>query len=196
MENLAKYLKKRMWEKGHLNPYGYVVMAETAIPIDAMEYIDVKEIGLNDEEKEAVCSFDKMRKLHKRIEGQTNDALRTAGLKIVSKGLKKLLPEVNVEGLTDQPDWKKVRVFTNEPRHLLRSTPPSTADIITAQRLGILAVDNALAGYTDCMVSQWLTEYVLVPLELVVLGRKRIPQTGIFWKQILAKTGQPSKLDE
>ncbi len=125
MENLAKYLKKRMWEKGHLNPYGYVVMAETAIPIDAMEYIDVKEIGLNDEEKEAVCSFDKMRKLHKRIEGQTNDALRTAGLKIVSKGLKKLLPEVNVEGLTDQPDWKKVRVFTNEPRHLLRSTPPS-----------------------------------------------------------------------
>jgi hypothetical protein len=61
-----------------------------------------------------------------------------------------------------------------------------------AQRLGILAVDNALAGYTDFMISQWLTEFVLVPLKLVVLGRKRIPQGGMFWKSVLAKTGQYS----
>ena len=41
------------------------------------------------------------------------------------------------------------------------------------------------------MISQWLTEYVLVPLKLVVLGRKRIPREGIFWRTVLAKTGQP-----
>jgi 6-phosphofructokinase len=72
--------------------------------------------------------------------------------------------------------------------------PPSCLDIIIGNRLGTLAVDNALAGYTDFMISQWLTEYVLVPLELVVLGRKRIPESGIFWKTVLAKTGQPAKL--
>jgi 6-phosphofructokinase len=194
METLARYMCQRMWEKGQAKPYGFVVMSETAIPTDALEYIDEPEIGLSEEEKQAVRAFAEMRGQHKRVQGQTEDALRTAGLKIVSRGLQKLLKEVDV-GLPDSADWSKVRVFTNEPRHLLRSTPPSTADIITAQRLGILAVDNALAGYTDCMVSQWLTEYVLVPLELVVLGRKRIPQTGIFWKQVLAKTGQPSNLD-
>jgi len=66
-----------------------------------------------------------------------------------------------------------------------------TSDIVMGQRLGTLAVDNAMAGYTDFMISQWLTEYVLIPLKLVVLGRKRIPQSGIFWKSVLAKTDQP-----
>lgn len=82
----------------------------------------------------------------------------------------------------------------NEPRHQLRAIPPSCSDIIIGQRLGTLAVDNAMAGYTDFMISQWLTEYVLVPLKLVVLGRKRIPEDGIFWKSVLAKTGQPADL--
>jgi hypothetical protein len=40
------------------------------------------------------------------------------------------------------------------------------------------------------MVSQWLTEFVLVPLPLVILGRKRVPTEGIFWKSVLASTGQ------
>jgi len=55
-------------------------------------------------------------------------------------------------------------------------------------------VHNALAGFTDFMISQWLTEYVLVPLKLVVLGRKRIPSSGIFWKSVLAKTRQPTDM--
>ena len=65
--------------------------------------------------------------------------------------------------------------------------------MVFGERLGILAVDNAMAGYTDFMVSQWLTEYVLVPLELVVLGRKRVPD-GIFLKTVLANTGQPERM--
>jgi 6-phosphofructokinase len=81
-------------------------------------------------------------------------------------------------------------VFTSEPRHLLRSSPPSANDIISGRRFGTLAVDNAMAGYGDFMISQWLTEYVLVPLSLVVLGRKRVPEPGIFWKSVLAKTEQ------
>jgi hypothetical protein len=57
----------------------------------------------------------------------------------------------------------------------------------------MLAVDCAMAGYTDFMISQWLTEYVAVPLSLAVLGRKRIPSSGIFWKSVRAKTRQPEK---
>ncbi len=90
--------------------------------------------------------------------------------------------------------WKDFRVITNEPRHLIRSIPPSVTDVIFGERLGALAVDNAMAGYTDFMVSQWLTEFVLVPLKLVVLGRKRVPIDGIFWKSVLSKTGQASSM--
>jgi len=195
MKELAISMKKRicerfMQEAGGRIPYGFIVLAETAIPTDAIKYIDDSDIGLSGPEKEAVIQFNKMRENTERIEGQTDDALRTAGLKIVSRGLLKELPKISIDHDV-QPNWDKLRVFTNEPRHLLRSTPPRSSDIITAQRLGILAVDNAMAGYTDFMISQWLTEYVLVPLKLVILGRKRIPREGIFWKSVRAKTGQP-----
>jgi 6-phosphofructokinase len=130
-----------------------------------------------------------MRKSGKRIEGQTNDALRSAGLKIVSHGLQYMLGRDDAGQFKD--GWDLLRVVKNEPRHLLRAIKPSCLDIIVGQRLGTLAVDNAVAGYTDFMISQWLTEYVLVPLRLVVLGRKRIPELGMFWKSVLAATGQP-----
>ena len=129
----------------------------------------------------------------RRIQGQTPDALRTGGLKIVAhvlqNDIRRLCPST-AEG----EYWRSFRVFKNEPRHLIRAITPNAPDVIFGHRLGVLAVDNAMAGYTDFMISQWLTEYVLVPLELVVLGRKRVPRDGIFWKSVLASTGQPDMI--
>ena len=198
MTGLATYIKKRIHQRRDLGiPSTLIVMAETAVPTDAKDFINEKYIGLSDGEKDAIEEFDKLRKKGRRIQGQTNDFLRSAGLKIVKYGLHKLLPKPEI--MTPTPFlpssfWKKMRVFSNEPRHLLRAIPPSCSDIINGQRLGMLSVDNALAGYTDFMISQWLTEFVLVPLDLVVLGRKRIPKSGIFWKSVLNKTGQPPDL--
>jgi 6-phosphofructokinase 1 len=86
---------------------------------------------------------------------------------------------------------RAVAVFVNQPRHHIRAVPANAHDHIYCERLGALAVDNALAGYTDFMVSQWLTEYVLVPLHLVEVGQKSIPVNGMFWKQVISSTGQP-----
>ncbi|HEY3377957.1 MAG TPA: 6-phosphofructokinase [Armatimonadota bacterium] len=196
MTELACHVKKRMWGRRSNTPYGLVVMAETAIPVDALRVVKDYQIELTDKERKALNHYCQMRDQGQRFQGQTNDHLRSAGLKIVSQGLEKLIPQAccaRIAG-TPEPNWGRLRVFTNEPRHLLRAIAPSCNDIIIGQRLGILAVDNAMAGFTDFMISQWLTEYVLVPLPLVVLGRKRIPQTGIFWKSVLAKTGQPANL--
>ena len=192
MKRLAEHVKSNMSDREEYEfiRRGLIVMAETAIPNDAQDFTDDKDVGLTKHEKEAIEKFVALREQNKRKPGQTSDELRRAGLKIVSKGLKKLLDEAEDVSETEQ----KLRDVTNEPRHLLRALPPSCTDIIMGNRLGTLAVDNALAGYTDFMVSQWLTEYVLVPLELVVLGRKRIPETGIFWKSVIAKTGQPADL--
>jgi 6-phosphofructokinase 1 len=84
-----------------------------------------------------------------------------------------------------------VQVNLNQPRHHVRAVPANAHDQIYCERLGALAVDNALGGYTDFMISQWLTEFVLVPLHLVGLGRKSIPVNGMFWKQVVSTTGQP-----
>jgi len=203
MKRVADYLKTMMCRANQNIPFGLIVMSETAIPTDAMEYAGVPgeqpliDIGLSEEEKVEIRKFNAMRAKGERIQGQTNDALRTAGLKIVSRGLQKLLPDSKTAaGAHGEIDWTKLRILTNEPRHLLRAISPSCSDMIIGHRLGTLAVDNAMAGYTDFMISQWLTEYVLVPLKLVVLGRKRIPTSGIFWKSVLAKTGQPADLTD
>src|SRR5579864_7390937 len=76
-----------------------------------------------------------------------------------------------------------MEVFENQPRHYIRAVPANSHDQIYCERLGALAVDNALAGYTNFMVSQWLTEFVLVPLRLMT-GQKGIPVNGMFWKQV------------
>lgn len=86
---------------------------------------------------------------------------------------------------------RPVEVFVNQPRHHIRAVAANAHDQIYCERLGALAVDNALAGYTDFMISQWLTEFVLVPLTLVEAGKKSIPVNGMFWKQVVSTTGQP-----
>jgi 6-phosphofructokinase 1 len=191
-------------------PSGMVVMAETAIPVDvrwcltqdalpdaltAASRQDVEAVRsalkLDDRERDAILKFDELRTHGRRIQGQTDDVLRQAGLKLVMQGLEAILRS---RGTYMNVSFKELRMLRNEPRHLVRAIPPSTSDIIMGQRLGTLAVDNAMAGYTDFMISQWLTEYVLVPLKLVVLGRKRIPEQGIFWQSVLSRTGQEADL--
>jgi 6-phosphofructokinase 1 len=197
MKELAANIKWKISQRAERIPYSLVVLSETAVPTDAMQYIDDPDISLTDDEKKAIRHFEELRKDCKRIQGQTDDFLRNAGLKIVSRGLKKLLPDEKIKASPyARVDWDKLRIFTNEPRHLLRAIPPSMKDIILGRRLGTLAVDNSLAGYSDFMISQWLTEYVLVPLKIVVLGRKRIHRDGIFWKSVVSKTEQLSLLSD
>jgi len=85
----------------------------------------------------------------------------------------------------------EVPAIVVEPQYYVRAVPANAHDQIYCKRLGALAVDNALAGFTDFMISQWLTEYVLVPLKHVADRQKRVPPGGIFWKQVIASTGQP-----
>jgi 6-phosphofructokinase 1 len=191
MRKVADYIKGRLF--GQLrrgSPYGLVLMSETAIPTDVKELMDAdrrrdpknRVLRLEQEEEEEILRYIANKR---RVRGQTPDALRTGGLKIVSRIL-----QYEIKKMEPRNYWTEYRVFTNEPRHLLRSLEPSSSDIIFGHRLGCLAVDNAIAGFTDFMVSQWLTEFALVPLRLVSLGRKRVPGEGIFWRSVLDSTGQ------
>ncbi|MGA2991277.1 MAG: 6-phosphofructokinase [Candidatus Korobacteraceae bacterium] len=115
----------------------------------------VPTVELSREEVEALILFVEN---GRRVYGETPDALRTASLRLVSEVLKyRIQHEMGKDAAGKDTYWKTFRVFTNEPRHLVRSSPPSANDIIIGRRFGMLAVDNAMAGYTDFMISQWLT---------------------------------------
>ena len=85
---------------------------------------------------------------------------------------------------------RPVMTFINRPRHHIRAIAPNAADRTYCERLGALAVETALAGYTGCMVSWWLNEYVLIPLTLAK-GKRSLAMGGFFWKQVVLSTGQP-----
>lgn len=95
------------------------------------------------------------------------------------------------------PDGRH-EVFVSQPRHLIRAVSANSADQTHCKRLADMAVHSALAGFTDFMITQWLSEYVLVPLDTVLYPygdntpcKKAMP-TGIFWKTVQNSTGQPS----
>jgi 6-phosphofructokinase 1 len=183
MKKLALYIRRRLGGRLQLGvvgkrPFGLVVMGETTLPTDFEDYLDAPYVELAGEEREAIRKFVRD---GRRVFGPTPRALRTGVLKLLSRALEHHIHESG--GSVDAANyWQSFSVFTNSPRNLIRAVPPDVPDVIVAQRLGTLAVDDAMAGYSDFMVSQWLTEYVLVPLRLVVLGRKRVWTDGIFWK--------------
>ncbi len=117
------------------------------------------------------------------------------GTKVTKKGFVELF-ESQLKGKIKDAHGERLVTFVNQPRHHIRAVAANSFDQIYCERLGALAVDTALAGFTDCMVSQWLTEFVLVPLNLVMLGKKCIPINGMFWKQVVSSTGQPLSLAE
>ena len=178
MELLIEYVKNVVRDKN----YALVVLAEGACPEEYSEDDAKKELikqGLNPDDK-------------------TNPKVREYLAEWRLYFLKTKFDE-EFEGFKDG----RHRVFINEPRYLVRSVPPNSFDQRYCQRLADLAVHNALAGFTDFMISQWLTEYVLVPLRLIAEQKdstgkritKKIPPSGIFWKTVISSTRQPSFIE-
>jgi 6-phosphofructokinase 1 len=183
MEPLIKYIKQKVRDKR----YALIVAAEGAAP---KEYTDgfIYEIL----RREGYKNPKKLPKTHPRVN--------------------KLLAEGKLIYLREEFEKKFMKfirgrhvVFDSQPRHLIRAVPAGSVDQIYCQRLADLAVHNALAGFTDFMISQWLTEYVLIPLKLVCeeadpnnpdkrLTKKIVPD-GIFWATVISSTGQPSFID-
>ena len=121
---------------------------------------------------------------------------------MAAKGMKLMGEPVNADAFAQQvadrlkrnflfdSRGRAVTTFINRPRHHIRAIAPNAADRTYCERLGALAVESALAGYTGCMVSLWLNEYVLVPLTLAY-GKRSLATGGFFWKQVILSTGQP-----
>jgi 6-phosphofructokinase 1 len=145
------------------------------------------------------------------VRGKVAAMQRGSGIVVIAEGVSELMWQRKVKIAGEEPirdrfayqmqSWFKeklkdkrgheVGTFVNRPRHHIRAIPPNAFDQTYCDRLGALAVEAGLAGYTRCIVSYWLSEFVLVPLSLITQSQKRVTTTGMFWKQIVLNTGQP-----
>jgi 6-phosphofructokinase 1 len=79
-----------------------------------------------------------------------------------------------------------------DPSYIIRSVPASAPDAIFCYALARAAVHAAMAGNTGMMVSRWHGEYVHVPLQLAISGRKQVDPLGYVWMSVLESTSQPA----
>jgi 6-phosphofructokinase len=106
----------------------------------------------------------------------------------------------SIKNTLQQGGLERYQVFGNQPQHVIRSVVPNSHDQVYCRRLADMIVDSCLGGYTNFMISSWLTEYVLVPLAFAAKGTlskhgfKTFPTGGVFWRTVLRSTGQPSFL--
>jgi len=175
LEPLLEYVDRLVKRKGH----ALVVLAEGACPSGYSEKDmeeDLRSRGLDPSE---------------RTNPRVSDALRTWRLNVIHDRFREYFGKI----------WGDERqVFVEEPRYLIRAIPANSVDQIYCQRLADLAVHNALAGYTDFMISQWLDQYVLIGLSLVADEKgpdgqrltKKIQPGSVFWATVINSTDQPS----
>ncbi len=175
LDPLLEYVDRLVKRKGH----ALIVMAEGACPSGYTEH-DVEEELRN-------RGLDPADRTNPRV----SDALRTWRLNIIHDRFREYFGKI----------WgDEHQVFVEEPRYLIRAIPANSVDQIYCQRLADLAVHNALAGFSDFMISQWLDEYVLVSLKLVAEEKgpdgkrltKKINPGSVFWATVINSTDQPS----
>lgn len=83
-----------------------------------------------------------------------------------------------------------------DPSYMIRSVEATANDAIFCGFLGQTAVHAGMAGKTNMVVGTWNDEFVYVPIDLVVEGRRRLDLRGKLWASVLEATGQPALTDE
>lgn len=190
IEPLLQYIEKKLIKEDH----ALIVAAEGAAAVEYDEEFIHKKLAEEGFDRNDP-SYKSDPRVADRIRNGRFEFLATKLRERFEKGYKKNKPAT-------KPVFRQGRhlVFVSEPRHLIRAIPANSVDQTYCRRLADLVVHSAVAGFTDFMISQWLTEYVLVPLKLIAEaidsdGRrltKRIPSRGIFWTTVRNNTGQPS----
>ncbi len=78
-----------------------------------------------------------------------------------------------------------------DPSYIIRSVPANADDVIFCDSLARNAVHAGMAGKTGITIGYINNEFVHIPIEMVIKGRKQVETTGSLWYSVLASTGQP-----
>jgi len=83
-----------------------------------------------------------------------------------------------------------------DPSYIIRSIPANSTDRIYCGFLGQNAVHAAMSGKTNMVVSKQQDQFVYLPLNFVIQGRKKIDTKSNYWRAVLESTGQPISLQD
>ena len=102
--------------------------------------------------------------------------------------------------LKSDPKYSISTVKYIDPSYMIRACPPSPSDAAFCSNLSTLAVHEAMAGNTGCLITQWYSNYVLVPIKLAVSLRKVVRPQGSLWRMVRELTidgdGDLSKVEK
>ena len=82
--------------------------------------------------------------------------------------------------------------FLRAGQYTIRSIPAHAHNSMYCAQLARNAVHAGMAGKTNMVVGARNDEFVYIPIDLVVGGRKHVDLKGKLWSSVLEATGQPS----
>lgn len=71
-----------------------------------------------------------------------------------------------------------------DPSYIIRACAPSTNDALFCATLATLAVHEAMAGATGCIISMHCNDYILVPIKAATSVRRVVDVRGQLWRQV------------
>jgi 6-phosphofructokinase len=73
-----------------------------------------------------------------------------------------------------------VNIMYEQLAYIMRSGAPDSLDRMVAVSFGSLALDQVSMGHTGRMVALQQGVYTTVPLDMVVVGKKRVDVTALY----------------
>lgn len=71
-----------------------------------------------------------------------------------------------------------------DPSYMIRACAPSSNDALFCSSLATLAVHEAMAGATGCIISLRYNNYILVPIKAATSIRRVVDLRGALWRQV------------
>jgi 6-phosphofructokinase 1 len=71
-----------------------------------------------------------------------------------------------------------------DPSYMIRACPPNASDSALCGNLSTLAVHEAMAGATNCIVANRYSSFILVPIPAAVSIRRVVDLKGMLWRQV------------
>jgi 6-phosphofructokinase 1 len=75
--------------------------------------------------------------------------------------------------------------------YMQRAQIPSANDQVFCHSLGKNAVQAGLGGFTDCMIGEVDSQFVMIPLENITKSEKKLCLESDIWSLVLTMTDQP-----
>lgn len=71
-----------------------------------------------------------------------------------------------------------------DPSYIVRACPPNASDASFCANLSTLAVHEAMAGATNCIIAMRYNTFILVPIKAAVSIRRQVDVRGQLWRQV------------